>query len=86
MIENAEVREYYILQELDNIIRNQWLYQLDKVIASVENMVITQAGKEQLTGYKKQYQDLMASDVNQEGKKAVNISFKDVNDREIVYV
>ena len=44
MIENAEVREYYILQELDNIIRNQWLYQLDKVIASVENMVITQAG------------------------------------------
>ena len=24
----------------------------------------------------------MASDVNQEGKKAVNISFKDVNDRE----
>ena len=82
MIENAEVREYYILQELDNIIRNQWLYQLDKVIASVENMVITQAGKEQLTGYKKQYQDLMASDVNQEGKKAVNISFKDVNDRE----
>ena len=23
----------------------------------------------------------MASDVNQEGKKAVNISFKDVNDR-----
>ena len=81
-IMNAEVREYYILQELDNIIRNQWLYQLDKVIASVENMVITQAGKEQLTGYKKQYQDLMASDVNQEGKKAVNISFKDVNDRE----
>lgn len=41
--------------------------------------MITQAGKEQLTGYKKQYQDLMASDVNQEGKKAVNISFKDVN-------
>ena len=81
-IMNAEVREYYILQELDNIIRNQWLYQLDKVISSVENMVITQAGKEQLTGYKKQYQDLMASDVNQEGKKAVNISFKDVNDRE----
>ena len=81
-IMNAEVREYYILQELDNIIRNQWLYQLDKVISSVENMVITQAGKEQLTGYKKQYQDLMASDVTQEGKKAVNISFKDVNDRE----
>ena len=42
---NAEVREYYILQELDNIIRNQWLYQLDKVISSVENIGDNSSGK-----------------------------------------
>ena len=29
-ITNTEIRDYYILQELNNIIRNQWLYQLDK--------------------------------------------------------
>lgn len=81
-IANIEIRDYYILQELKYFIQNQWLYQLDQVFASVEDLVMTQEGKVKLTEYKKQYQDLLASDVNQQGKKAVNISFKDVNDKQ----
>lgn len=81
-ITNTEIRDYYILQELNNIIRNQWLYQLDKIVASIEGMVVTKEGKEKLVECKKQYQDLLKSEDNQAGKKAVNISFKDVNDRE----
>ncbi|HJA15953.1 MAG TPA: TlpA family protein disulfide reductase [Candidatus Butyricimonas faecavium] len=81
-ITNTEIRDYYILQELNNIIRNQWLYQLDKVIASVEEMVMTQDGKEKLAECKKHYQDSLKSDDNQAGKRAINISFKDVNDKE----
>lgn len=60
-IANTEIRDYYILQELNGFIQNQWLYQLDKIIASVEGMVMTKEGKAKLAEYKKQYQDLRVS-------------------------
>ncbi|MDE7074486.1 MAG: TlpA family protein disulfide reductase [Odoribacter sp.] len=81
-ITNTDIREYYILQELEGILRNQWLYQLDEVIASVENMVVTVSGKERLADCKERCRELLGSDANKNGQPVTNIMFNDIHGKE----
>lgn len=63
-ISNPLIRETFLLGELENIItRGQYVYQTDQVLASVENLVVTEQGKQRYANLKGDYKKQKETDL-----------------------
>lgn len=71
---NQQIKEKYILDELDNILRNKWLYQTDLVMGGVADRIVTPEGKQRLNKYQAEYQKLANGD--EAGKQAFRFEFE----------
>lgn len=67
---HPEIREYYVLQELNSMLTGgKYQYLMDRVIASAEPFVLSESGKEQLAGLKQTLQARVSDPANPTGKR-----------------
>lgn len=71
---DQQIKEKYIFNEMDNILRNKWLYQTDLALAAVADRIVTPEGRQRFARMQAEYQKLAKDD--EAGKPAFRFEFE----------
>lgn len=78
-IQNQKIKEFYLADELRQIIQNEWIYRMDKVLASVKPLFKTDAGKAAFSKIVEDYSKIVAAHAQFIGTAAYPFEFEDRN-------